>query len=63
MIHPRLWSASLPLDLDAHGDIVACFDVRPFNGRELTRREVVGILRAALEGGYQDAFEWMSEHC
>jgi hypothetical protein len=63
VIHPRIWSASLPLDLDNYGDLVACLDVRPFNGRELTHAEIASIVRVALDDGPQAAFEWMSEHC
>lgn len=63
MTNPRVWSASLPLDLDANGDLVACADVRPFNGRVLTGEEVGAIVRVALDDGLQAAFEWMSEHC
>ena len=63
MIHPRIWSASLPLDLDTYGDLVAFTEVRPFNGRVLEPKEVGQIVRVALTEGLQAAFEWMSEHC
>ena len=63
MTHPRIWSASLPLDLDTYGDLVAFTEVRPFNGHVLTREEVGQIVRVALTDGLQAAFEWMSEYC
>jgi len=66
-----VYSASLPLAVNGYGEIVAWPDVRPWNGRRLTDREVWGAVTAArLEYGKtksyglasQAAFEWLSEH-
>lgn len=64
------FSASLPLVATETGGFAVCQDVRPWNGRALTEREVVGCFYAAawslaLENAAmaaQTAHEWLSEH-
>lgn len=57
----RVWSASLPIDV-IDDQIVASTEVRPWNGRPLTKREIEEALKAARADGPQAAFEWLSEN-
>ena len=58
-----MWSASLPVRELPGGGLVLREHTRPWNGRELTPDEVFGCAVAALFGGPQDAFEYLSKWC
>jgi hypothetical protein len=62
-----MWSASLPVDVCEECDNypkghLVLVEARPWNGRRLTLEEDLACLDAALDGGPQAAFEWLSEH-